>query len=289
MEWTSKSPSLEEWEERNVWALGLIVYNTKTPVGLGIKMDGSAMEAWKGLTDNYGVFSKIATMHAKKCLCATKFLDTMDFLKHIKDLREKWKPVTEKGAKIDDDIFHTILLALLLESWNAVVAGVYAMIQSKDLIATLTIHWDCLVLQKQKDGVSATALQAQTNQTKPWLAPAQPHITYALAVTLQCKATNIPTYADSGTTDHFFVNKDAFTNYKELLSPMEGHTAPKGAMFGVISQGTVKKICKTDPSGREVLCGTGTDGMYLLGTLRDTDSPLTMVARSQVRPTTLET
>ena len=30
-EWSSKTPSLEEWEERDAWALGLIIYNTKKP------------------------------------------------------------------------------------------------------------------------------------------------------------------------------------------------------------------------------------------------------------------
>ena len=32
-EWSSKKPSLEEWEERDAWVLGLIVYNTKNSVG----------------------------------------------------------------------------------------------------------------------------------------------------------------------------------------------------------------------------------------------------------------
>ena len=51
-EWSSRHLSLEEWEERDAWALGLIIYNTKNPVGLGIKMDESAVAAWKTLTKN---------------------------------------------------------------------------------------------------------------------------------------------------------------------------------------------------------------------------------------------
>ena len=88
----------------------------------------------------------------------------MDFLKHVEDLREKWRSATERGAKIDDLTFCMILIASLLESWNAVVAGIYSKTESKDVIAALTIHWDCLVLQKQKTGISTTALQAQTKQ-----------------------------------------------------------------------------------------------------------------------------
>lgn len=86
----------------------------------------------------------------------------MDLVKHIEDLREKWKSVTEKGAKISDSTFRTIFMASLPESWNAVVAGLYAMTTTKDVIAALTVHWNRLVSQKQKAGVSATALQTQS-------------------------------------------------------------------------------------------------------------------------------
>lgn len=141
-EWPSKSPSLEEWEERDAWTLGLIVYNTRNSVGLGIKMDGTATEAWKTLTENYGVFLEIAAMNAEKKLRATEFTDGMDFTRHVEDLREKWKSATKKGAKINNKTFRTILIASLPESWNAVVAGVYAKTKSREVIAALTTHWD---------------------------------------------------------------------------------------------------------------------------------------------------
>ncbi|KNZ82284.1 hypothetical protein J132_03800 [Termitomyces sp. J132] len=115
-EWSSRTPSIEEWEERDAWALGLIIYNTKNPIGLGIKMDGTAAEAWNTLKENYGEFSEIAAMMAEKRLCATEFTDGMDFTKHIEDLREKWKSATEKGAVIDDAAFQNILIASLPES-----------------------------------------------------------------------------------------------------------------------------------------------------------------------------
>ncbi|KAG5350847.1 hypothetical protein C0989_009035 [Termitomyces sp. Mn162] len=114
-EWHSKTPSLEEWEERDAWALGLIIYNTKNLVGLGISMDNS-IKAWKTLTENYGVFSKIAAMNAKKQLQAAEFSNGMDFLRHIKYLEEKWKSATKRGAKIDENTFQTILMASLLDS-----------------------------------------------------------------------------------------------------------------------------------------------------------------------------
>ena len=138
-------------------------------------MESTAAEAWSTLTENYGVFSEIAAMNAEKRLRATEFVDGMDFLKHVEDMREKWQMVTKKGAKINDSVFCTILIASLPESWNAVVAGIYAMTTSKDIIAVLTTHWDRLVPQKQKAGISATALQAQTSQTKQRLVCINPN------------------------------------------------------------------------------------------------------------------
>jgi hypothetical protein len=38
--WESTTPSLTEWKVRDAWALGLLVYNTIDPVGLGINISG---------------------------------------------------------------------------------------------------------------------------------------------------------------------------------------------------------------------------------------------------------
>ena len=88
-EWSLRYLSLEEWEERDTWTLGLIIYNTRNPVSLGIKMDDTTVAVWKTLTKNYRVFSEIAAMNVERWLCNTEFMDRIDFLKHAKDLREK--------------------------------------------------------------------------------------------------------------------------------------------------------------------------------------------------------
>ena len=79
-------------------------------------MDSIVAKVWSTPKENYGVFSEVAAMNVEKQLCVTKFTNSMDFVKHIKDLREKWKLATEKGANIDDATFRNILIALLLES-----------------------------------------------------------------------------------------------------------------------------------------------------------------------------
>ncbi|EKM75878.1 hypothetical protein AGABI1DRAFT_45716, partial [Agaricus bisporus var. burnettii JB137-S8] len=49
--WDSSLPSQAEWKTRNAWTKGLLVYNTKDPIGLGIVLSGTAAEAWKSYTD----------------------------------------------------------------------------------------------------------------------------------------------------------------------------------------------------------------------------------------------
>ncbi|KAG6864371.1 hypothetical protein C0993_008961 [Termitomyces sp. T159_Od127] len=121
--WTSHNSTEEEWDLRNAWTLGLIVYNCKNPVGLGIKMYGTAAEAWNLLTKAYGVVFNLATMGAKNALCATRFANGTDFPTHIADLRIKWSEAMEKGVNISDSTFQSIVMTSLPELWNTVVAS----------------------------------------------------------------------------------------------------------------------------------------------------------------------
>ncbi|KAJ7619055.1 hypothetical protein B0H17DRAFT_913527, partial [Mycena rosella] len=45
----SMSPSPEEWKHHDAFAYALIVLNSKNPIGLGLKLDGSAHDAMKSL------------------------------------------------------------------------------------------------------------------------------------------------------------------------------------------------------------------------------------------------
>ncbi|KAG6883999.1 hypothetical protein C0993_002172, partial [Termitomyces sp. T159_Od127] len=101
----SNSPLPEEWDIQDMWTLVLIVYNYKNPVGLGIKMDGTAAKAWESLTNAYGIVSDLAAMGAENTLQATRFTDDADLLAHLADMQTKWKDATEKGAVISDVTF----------------------------------------------------------------------------------------------------------------------------------------------------------------------------------------
>ncbi|XP_006455794.1 hypothetical protein AGABI2DRAFT_76834, partial [Agaricus bisporus var. bisporus H97] len=48
--WESTAPSATKWRVRNAWTMGLLIYNTADPVGLGININGSTAEAWKSYT-----------------------------------------------------------------------------------------------------------------------------------------------------------------------------------------------------------------------------------------------
>ncbi|EDR02166.1 uncharacterized protein LACBIDRAFT_309845 [Laccaria bicolor S238N-H82] len=49
-QWYSSHPSVAEWAMCDAWVRALLLYNTKNPVGLGLKLDGTAAEAWNSLT-----------------------------------------------------------------------------------------------------------------------------------------------------------------------------------------------------------------------------------------------
>jgi hypothetical protein len=62
--WESITPSSAEWKVCNAWAMGLLVYNTMDPIGLGINISGTAADAWKSYLHTYEVASEIAIINA---------------------------------------------------------------------------------------------------------------------------------------------------------------------------------------------------------------------------------
>lgn len=98
--------------------------------------------------------------------------------------------------------------------------------------------------------------------------PTPPHTTYALVVSqyspaalynehsdmidaylsssaLALKANAvIYTYADSGGSDHCFVDQAMFKNYEQYPMPRRGQVADRGGSFTIVGQGTVKKMVK---------------------------------------------
>ncbi|KAG6838398.1 hypothetical protein C0991_011919, partial [Blastosporella zonata] len=167
--WTSHTPSLEEWEVRDAWALSLLIYNTKNPVGLGVNMAGTAAQAWKALSEEYDCTSEIAAVAAESHLRSSKLAEGGDFQEHIRTLRTQWSKAVEKGADIKDKTFRAIIISSLPPSWNTIVSSLYGTKTSSELLAGLTVHWDLTREQNIAAGISATALQAKATPPKPKL------------------------------------------------------------------------------------------------------------------------
>ena len=80
------------------------------------------------------------------------------------------------------------------------------------------------VLANETTTSSTTPPATNEATTTPIQQSPEVHTTYTLAATLQScpEAQDVPTYTNLGATNHFFVNQAAFTDYKELLNPIEG-------------------------------------------------------------------
>ena len=103
--WTSRSPSLDEWEMRDGWVLSLMVYNAINPISVGMDMSKSAAENWKMLMELYQTCSDLAVVNAQRDLRNAKFNDGEDFNEHIANLQIKWSYANTVGAKVTDADF----------------------------------------------------------------------------------------------------------------------------------------------------------------------------------------
>ena len=175
--WYSTNPSVAEWAMRDAWVRALLLYNTKNPIGLGIKLDGTAAEAWTSLTLQYKIMSDLTTVTTQCDLCTTIFTDGNDFPIHVSNLRTKWAITNSAGANIGDADFRMIILSSLPASWDSVVGALHDAKSSAEVISRLMIHWNCIDQSKSVTNPSSivTALQANAKQGRSQLQCANPN------------------------------------------------------------------------------------------------------------------
>ena len=111
--WQLLTPSEEEWDSRDNWVRGLLLYNTKNPIGLGIKTRGTAADAWTSYVKRYEIATKMARLAAEWDLKNSKYSDGENFSTFITVMRNKWAKANSLGSLIDDDNFKSILLTSL--------------------------------------------------------------------------------------------------------------------------------------------------------------------------------
>lgn len=162
--WESPTPTEAEWKVRNAWAKGLLIFNTKNPIGLGVNVGGTAAEAWKSYVEVYEAGSDLAVANAEMELRNMRYTDNDDFPNYISRIRVKWAQANALGASVNDQAFKTILLNSLPRSWDPVVASLYRTSSSIETISQLNVHW----LRISRDRItgtpsSTTVLQTNTN------------------------------------------------------------------------------------------------------------------------------
>lgn len=145
----------------DAWAHALLLSNTKNAIGLGLKLNGTAAEAWTSLTSQYKVSSDLTMVTTQRNLCNIVFADGNDFPTNISNLSTKWVTANNAGTKIADADFCMIILLSLPASWDSVVRMLYEAKSSVDVISHLMIHWSCTNCSKYviNPATVVTALQ----------------------------------------------------------------------------------------------------------------------------------
>jgi len=88
--WDSTNPSTQEWMAHDAWAMGLFIFNTKNPVGLGININGTAAKAWTSYIDTYKKASNMTWLNAEQNLQNMIYTDQTGFTDFITIMQNKW-------------------------------------------------------------------------------------------------------------------------------------------------------------------------------------------------------
>ncbi|KAJ7203300.1 hypothetical protein GGX14DRAFT_652149 [Mycena pura] len=144
-------------------ALALLILNIKNPVGLGLKVDGTAAEALQSLEDNHNKVTEMGLVNALRDLHTAYLVPGTPLAEHVSRLRNLWQVANDMGAKIDDAGFRTIFISLLGEDWDNVVPVLYTFKTSSEVISFVTMHAERLNrVPPSSSTTSTTALAANT-------------------------------------------------------------------------------------------------------------------------------
>ncbi|CAA7270352.1 unnamed protein product [Cyclocybe aegerita] len=107
--------------------MGLIAWNIRNPIGLGVKMDGTAVQVWSSLKVQYKTTSDLTTVLTDTELRGIKFCNGDDLLTHFVHLQSKWAYANSVGTHILDHDFCIIILQLLplMPAWEAFISTLY--------------------------------------------------------------------------------------------------------------------------------------------------------------------
>ena len=103
--WGAANPTPDEWLQRDAYARSMVTLNVVNPIGAGVRLDGSAADAWSSLTLLHDARSDLALLHAEEELSAIKYVDGTSIEAHFKALHTAWAKANGQGAEIDDRRF----------------------------------------------------------------------------------------------------------------------------------------------------------------------------------------
>lgn len=305
--WGSPNPTVEEWAQRDAYARSMIILNVINPIGAGVKLDGTAAEAWSSLTTLHDAKTDLGLLQAEEELNSIKYREGANIEAHFRALRTAWSKANDQGAGIDDKRFRAYIIKSMPSSWAPVTGALFEVKKSADVIVRLTTHalllhgpsviaptnsTHALYTQSVRSNDKAIKCEnpncgrtghtkdkcfrkgggmegqypewwrkhkgtANTSSATSSATPAAPQANSAtatpadnatnnrcLAFTTLTQAPNsdrVATYADSGASRHFFVDRADFITYEPPSPSDAAAVTAEGRTFRVIGCGRVRK------------------------------------------------
>lgn len=138
--WGASNPTPDEWQQRDAYARSMIVLNVVNPIGAGVKLDGTAAEAWESLTVLHDAKTDLGLLQAEEELNSIKYRDGANIESHFRAMRTAWSKANDQGAEIDDKRFRAYLIKSMPSSWAPVTGALFDQKKSADVIVRLTTH-----------------------------------------------------------------------------------------------------------------------------------------------------
>lgn len=118
----------------------MIVLNVINPISAGVKLDGSAADAWTSLMTLNDAKSDLGLLQAEEEPNSIKYRDDSNIEAHFRALCTVWSKANDQGAAIDDKHFRAYVIKSMPSMWAPVTGALFEMKTSADVIARLTTH-----------------------------------------------------------------------------------------------------------------------------------------------------
>ncbi|RDB21876.1 Retrovirus-related Pol polyprotein from transposon TNT 1-94 [Hypsizygus marmoreus] len=135
--WGSKTPTSEEWVQRDGYAQGMVTLNVINLVGHGVKLNGTAAETWTSLTVRKDARSDQGQMKAEAALAKLEYSVGANIEDHFAALRTAWTRANDQGAGITDAKFRMFVLKSMPDAWDIMVGTLMDLTTSEAVMIRL--------------------------------------------------------------------------------------------------------------------------------------------------------